>query len=319
MNFVKYQHIQKLGTPDVEGILVGLCYLTYKIDGANGCLFLGDDGKVAAGGRTRILSEKDDGDGMFALTKDLRFSKLFADHPNWIVYGEWLTPHTLRRYKADAWRKFYVFDVLAVDGNEAEVDDNGVILNGDYIPLDVYAPIMEGYGISCIPLLAKLENPTEADIKAALQKTGDWLLDHGLGEGVVIKNYGYRNPWGRRVWAKMLTEDFYGHKKELRNENHAQKDEHPVEHGIVTKFLTPEAISKEFLKFKDEKGGWELSMIPEFLGRFWHEWIGDNIVIILNKLKTPTIDFKALQSIVFAEVKAVILPDAESKKPEEKK
>ena len=57
MNFVKYQHIQKLGTPDVEGILVGLCYLTYKIDGANGCLFLGDDGKVAAGGRARVLSD----------------------------------------------------------------------------------------------------------------------------------------------------------------------------------------------------------------------------------------------------------------------
>ena len=43
MNFKKYQHIEKLGTTEVEGILEGQVSLFYKIDGTNSCIFLKDD------------------------------------------------------------------------------------------------------------------------------------------------------------------------------------------------------------------------------------------------------------------------------------
>lgn len=39
MNYKKYQHIEKLGTSEVEGILKGKCHLFYKIDGTNSSIF----------------------------------------------------------------------------------------------------------------------------------------------------------------------------------------------------------------------------------------------------------------------------------------
>lgn len=39
MEFKKYQHVEKLSTSEVEGILNGTVYLFYKIDGTNGCIF----------------------------------------------------------------------------------------------------------------------------------------------------------------------------------------------------------------------------------------------------------------------------------------
>lgn len=45
MEYKSYQHIEKLGSSEVEGILNGTCYLTYKIDGTNGCIYLSDDEK----------------------------------------------------------------------------------------------------------------------------------------------------------------------------------------------------------------------------------------------------------------------------------
>jgi hypothetical protein len=308
MKYHKYQHIEKIGTDDTEGILNGTVYVTCKIDGANGAAYL-DGGAVHCGTRA-IETQEDHDDSGFAkfVLHDPHIEKALKEHPDWIIYGEWLTPHTLKRYAADAWRKFYVFDILKVNGPEVIVDENGVVLNGEYIPIDEYVPMLEGYGINFIPLLAKLENPTMDDLKALLQKSGSFLITEGLGEGIVIKNYGYRNKFGHQTWAKMLTEDFSLHKKELRKENSDLKAEHPVEHRIVDLFLTPEAISKEFLKFKETKGGWDITMTGEFLGRFWNEWLDDNIKLILKKLKTPTIDFKALQIIVMGEARDIIIP-----------
>jgi len=308
MKYHKYQHIEKIGTGDTDGILNGTVYVTCKIDGDNGAVYL-DGGAVHCGARTMEIDEKNDIGGFAKfILHDPRIEKALKAHPDWIIYGEWLTPHTLKRYAADAWRKFYVFDILKVNGPEVIVDENGAVLNGEYVPIDEYAPMMVSYGIDFIPLLAKLENPSMDDLKALLQKSGSFLITEGLGEGIVIKNYGYRNKFGHQTWAKMLTEDFSLHKKELRKESVGPKSEHPVERAIADKFLTPEAISKEFLKFKEMKGGWDDAMANEFLGRFWNEWLDDNIKLILKKLKTPTIDFKALQTIIMGEARNIILP-----------
>lgn len=56
MEFKKYQHIEKLGTTEVEGILEGQVSLFYKIDGTNSCIFLKDDNTLGFGSRTRELT-----------------------------------------------------------------------------------------------------------------------------------------------------------------------------------------------------------------------------------------------------------------------
>ena len=56
MYFRKYQHIERFGTMEVEGIELGLCYIFPKIDGTNSSVWLGEDGQIHAGSRKRELS-----------------------------------------------------------------------------------------------------------------------------------------------------------------------------------------------------------------------------------------------------------------------
>lgn len=41
MEYKKYQHVEKLGREECEGVLDGMVYCFPKIDGSNGCIFLG--------------------------------------------------------------------------------------------------------------------------------------------------------------------------------------------------------------------------------------------------------------------------------------
>lgn len=298
MEYKKYQHIEKLGTTEVEGILDGQVSLFYKIDGTNSCIFLKDDNTLGFGSRTRELTLDKDNGGFYAsmlFNKEEynKYLKYLQANPNHIIYGEWLIPHTIKRYKADAWKKLYVFDIFDVENNT-------------YIPYEIYKDVLAKYNISYIPAIAILTNPTVDDIKKYLDETGNFLIENGLGEGIVIKNYGYRNKYGRITWAKILTEDFYNDKKELKAKNHINNEEVPIEFIIVKTFLTPEFIQKEFSKFKEEKGEFTSKHIFEFLNRTFIEFYKDNWELILKKFKFPTINFKVLKRLVEDEIKRVL-------------
>lgn len=46
MKFEKYQHVERLGTVAVEGILDGIVYVYPKLDGTNTSVYLNDAGEV---------------------------------------------------------------------------------------------------------------------------------------------------------------------------------------------------------------------------------------------------------------------------------
>lgn len=304
MEFHKYQHIMKLGTDEVDGILDGTVFLFYKIDGTNSQVFLKDDGTLGFGSRNREITPEDDNAG-FALSMTQNeelyngLLTILKANPNYIIYGEWLVPHTLKSYTHDAWKKFYVFDVL---------DES----TGKYLPYSQYVKLFE----SCpqcriIPLMCEMEDPTPDQVMEKLKQTGAFLCATGLGEGIVIKNYDFVNKYGRRTWAKMLTEDFLGKKKDLRSTNREIKDgtiEHATEHAIINKYLTDEHIAKEYSKICEKYG--EAVMDPrhtfELLNRVFIEFWSDNWEIILNEMHLPTVNFKALRKICDTRVKEVV-------------
>ncbi len=298
MDYKKYQHIEKLGTTEVEGILEGNVSLFYKIDGTNSCIFLKEDNTLGFGSRKRELTLDNDNGGFYAsmlLNKEEynKYLNYLQSNPNHIIYGEWLIPHTIKRYKADAWKKLYVFDIYDA-------------INDSYIPYSTYKDTLAQYDITYIPAIATLANPTFEDIKKYLDDTGNYLIENGLGEGIVIKNYNYRNKYGRITWAKILTEDFYKNKKELKTKNYINKEEVPVEFSIVKMFVTPEFIQKEFNKFKDDTGEFNSKHIFEFLNRTFLEFYKDNWELIFKKFKFPTINFKVLKRLVEEEIKSVL-------------
>ncbi len=143
--FLKYQHIERLGSDEVEGILEGRCYVFPKIDGTNASVWMEDDGLPHAGSRNRELSLGNDNAGFCRWVKDnwKEFMPLLAAHPRYRVYGEWLVPHTLRTYREEAWRKFYIFDVY---DQETEA----------YLPYERYADLCAHYLLP-FPVIAPLE------------------------------------------------------------------------------------------------------------------------------------------------------------------
>lgn len=309
MNYRKYQHIEKLGTTEVNGILNGTCYLTYKIDGTNACVWLDENNLLGFGSRNRELSIENDNAGFMGavckmeknkITSNQIISQLYQQlhhylsrHPKHIIYGEWLVPHTIKRYNSDAWREFYLFDVY-----DSETEK--------YINYDIWTKEMEQYpAIKIIPLIAKLENPTEEEIRSYLDKTGDFLITEGLGEGIVIKNYDFVNRYGRTTWAKVLTEDFSKSKSRLRSENKNDKEENPIEHAIIN-LMTVEHIQKEYNKLIESKGDWSSKYIFELLNRVFNEFYRDNWEIILKKFKNPTINFRVLKQLSDKYVKFVL-------------
>ena len=127
MEFKKYQHVERLGSDEVEGILKGICYVFPKIDGTNSQLWWYND--LKAGSRNRELSVDNDNAGFcdWALKQE-KFYNFFNKYKNLRLYGEWLVPHTLRIYKLSAWNNFYVFDIME-DEKYLRYEDYKILLD----------------------------------------------------------------------------------------------------------------------------------------------------------------------------------------------
>ncbi len=276
MEFKKYQHVERFGTIETAGIENGMCYVFPKIDGTNASLWW-DDG-LKAGSRNRELSLNYDNAGfmVWAINKP-SFRDLFREHPQLRLYGEWLVPHTLKTYHECAWRNFYVFDVMSGD---------------EYLHYDDYSKILSTHGIEYIPPICKVENPTYERLIAQLEKN-DYLIEDGkgTGEGIVIKNYDYRNKFGRIVWAKIVANEF---KAKHRKKDVAEiKEAKIIEQEIAEKFITKSLVEKEFAKINAE-AGWSSKFIPRLLSTVFYCLVKEESWNFIKEFKNPTIDFKRL-------------------------
>jgi hypothetical protein len=286
--YKKYQHIERLGTDEVSGILNGMCYIFPKIDGTNGKVWF-DNGVLRAGSRNRELTLENDNRGFYKyITTNDKYYKFFSDYPDYTLWGEWLVPHTIKHYRDDAWNKFYVFDVS---------DENN-----NYIPYDKYSVLLDQYEIDFIPVMVKIKSPVSLDVFETLLDNNTYLVsgDRNKGEGIVIKNYGYKNKYGRQTWAKIVRDEY---KRTRATKKRPNDINIPTERIIVFDFLTPEIIDKEYEKTIDENSGWTSKYIPQLLGSVWNTFIREECWNIVKKYKYPTIDFKLLHSLVIERIK----------------
>ena len=301
VDFVKYMHIERLGGIEVEGILDGIVYIFPKIDGTNGQIWwephktVNTAGTIRCGSRNRELSIGNDNAGfMSSVIQDDRYQAFFNNYPTLRLYGEWLVPHSLKTYEDHAWRRFYVFDVY---------DDQ----TEEMLLYDAYKEILDPYGIEYIPPLMIMKNPTEEQIYRALEKCGQFLVKDGagLGEGITIKNYDWKNKHGRQTWAKIITNEFKTiHHKEMGAP--LVNGSKLVEEDIVEQYVTEHFILKEQAKIVLEEGEWNNKLIPKLLGVVFHELITEEIWNILKKHKNPKINFSLLNKMTTDKVKKVI-------------
>lgn len=277
--FVKYPHIERLGTDEVEGVLEGKVYVFPKIDGTNASVWLNEDGTIGTGSRKRVVTPEDDNQGFAAYVKRHKplFQDFFRRYSSWRLYGEFLVSHSLKTYRDDAWRKFYVFDVL--DGER-------------FLSPEEYAAILSCFRIDFIPIQAIVTNPTQEWLLKQLEVNTYLIKDgEGVGEGIVLKRYDFVNKYGRTKWAKVVRNEF-------KEQNKAAFGAPTVEMYNLEYDIAQMLTEHVVLKVKAELEPWASKRIPQLLNTVWHNFVTEEIWTILKKHKNPTINFKALQRYV---------------------
>lgn len=292
--FVKYQHVERLGTDEVLDIKIGTCYIYPKIDGTNASIWR-DGETLRAGSRNRELEIGNDNAnflGWCMLNLEVLNKLLCALPVGCRVFGEWLVPHSLKTYREDAWRRFYLFDVMLVDGSYMHYDD--------------YSALCKEVGFEdYIPPIRIIKNPHAEDIMKCLEENRFLIPDDkGTGEGVVVKNYDFVNKYGRRTWAKLVTSAFKEkHSKEMGAPESKGKDF--IEEEIIGDYLSSEVIEKVYAKIVNDTGAWRSEYIPRLLGTVFHDFVTECIWEVIKKKKNPRIDFKLLQRFTVLKIKEI--------------
>jgi hypothetical protein len=298
MSFVKYMHLERLGTEEVEGIEVGEVYIFPKLDGTNASAWVNisvaGGYELFGGSRNRVLSTENDNAGFYnwlvgSNTTSWNIYQFLCKNPNLILYGEWLVPHTLKTYRDDAWRRFYVFDVM----------NRGT---GQLLHYNDWSPVIKEAGIDYLAPIAIIRNPSHDDLHKCLDKNVFLIKEGmGVGEGVVCKNYDFVNKYGRTVWAKIITNVF--------KEEHHKVMGAPiiggslVEEDIVNGYVTQYLVDKVYAKIVNEHGGWSSRYIPMLINMVYYDLITEEMWDILKKHKQPRIDFKMLQRLTVSKTK----------------
>lgn len=290
--FKQYMHIERFGSDAVQGIEFGDCVIMPKIDGTNGSVWL-ENGELHAGSRKRELSEEQDNAGFFAFVQQNEaLKKLLTNEPQRRLYGEWLVPHSLKTYSDNAWRRFYVFDVY--------MDDLGC-----FLPYSKYQPLLEEYGVDYIPAMSTFKNATYDNLLVEL-KSNKFLIreGEGFGEGIVIKNYDFKNRFGNTVWAKIVSNCFKEkHQKAMGPVEKKFKD--LIEQKIVDEYINAHFVEKVFAKIVNECEGWNSKYIPRLLNTVYYDLVNEELWNVVKNMKNPTINFKTLFGLVVVKIKGL--------------
>lgn len=287
--FQKYIHLERFGTDEVDGINIGECHIFPKIDGTNASLWQDSTGAFRCGSRNRELALGNDNAGFMAWAVEQESLRALASaHPEHRFFGEWLVPHSLKTYREDAWRQLYIFDVLKPDG--------------EFMHYDEYSEILKARGVLFIPCMLKSRNPTYEILLKATENNRFLLQDGaGAGEGVVVKQYGWKNRFGRTTWAKLITNTFKD--KHIAEMGGSVVNAKLVEEEIAAEFITDHMIEKIIAKIRVESGSFAARNIPQLLGMAYHDLVSEEIWEAVKRHKNPKIDFRTLNTCAIRRVK----------------
>jgi len=199
-------------------------------------------------------------------------------------------PHTLKTYRQDAWRRFWIFDV--------EVD-------GVYLSYDAYNEDLQKHGLDFVVPMFKAENIHLEYLHRALEDNKFLIHEgSGVGEGVVVKNYDFINRHGETVWAKVVRQEFKEANAKTFGINTIGLPE-PVEKQIVDKFVTEAMVEKVYAKIVNEMEGWESKYIPRLLNTVFYDLVREETWEFLKEFNLPTVGFQSLKAYTIQRVKTI--------------
>lgn len=304
MRFLRYQHVEKWGSPLTEGIEHGTTHVFPKLDGKCTSLF-NDNGRMAIGGRKCEDSKQSTPHVFRHFEGDDKYKRFIEDHPEITLYGEFGNKTTIGYYKKEVYGDFFVFDVVIYDENDKPA----------YIPYNEYTSLLEQYDIKYIPRIGVIENITEDDFEKLIELATEHFVDKELAqgkqaEGIVIKNYDYANKHGKQIWAKVVTEEYKKRKhNRVRINSDGEVDTRSCEQILVDETLTDAFVEKEIQKFTEANGTLVKQQISTLFKYIWETWVSEeilNMLAIMKKYKKDLFEPKELDRLMKEKVKMVI-------------
>lgn len=225
----KYQSITRYGKSNNEVTARGNIVIWEKLDGANASFKrVGDE--IQTFSRNQELTGED-GLGGFRkwVLENINIEKL---EPDFLYFGEWLNRHKINYGEHE--KKFFLFDVYDL----AEVK---------YLDMRFIRDEAQHLGLTLAPIFYEGEYISEEHLQSFVGKS--MLAPDGVGEGVVVKDYGYMDKHGNQHFTKIVSKHFH----EISG---VKVKEHKSKPDIVTQFIentvTPARIEKLLFKLVDE-------------------------------------------------------------------
>ena len=296
-NKYPYLKLQKQGSEELEDYFDdnSLYYFFPKLDGSQGTVWCENDELMVAS-RNRLLSSKSDNAGFHKYIQENKekYLAFFKDHPNYVLYGEWLVKHTIN-YEENLYNKFYIFDVFDTKTNQ-------------YINL-----AEKQYQYSALNFIQPFAIHNGKDAKVFIEdyKNESSLWSYGTaieneGEGFVVKKYNHINKFGRKVYLKVLSDNFKSKKQKPKANSSITfpaRNNDLIEAEIIDKYMDDHFIQKE--KAKLLENGKPLN-IPQFLNTTWYTFIAEETNNFIKKNNYPVINFRILKIIAFEKLRGYI-------------
>lgn len=293
MQFRKYEKIYRLTKEEVEGILIGTCSITEKLDGANLSVWVGDGGEIRVGSRNNDLTANgNEFNGAVHYCNAHKGIKEFLNlNPMFRLYGEWLVRHTLE-YNPVAYKKFYLFDVYY----EFSEEDKG------FLPQNEVQELASKYGIDVVPDLGTIINPTLQQLTALVEQPSVYGKKR---EGIVIRNPEFTNQFGDKVNAKLVSEGFMEDNGITFGGNNKFSEVY-WEQWVSNKYVDVARVQKIMNKIQPEiNERLDLKHIPRIISTVYHDMIQEEGWEISQKAEA--INFRVLERIVGKKAKQVFI------------
>lgn len=242
----KYKDIHRLKTTYANDFSIGNhIIIQEKIDGANACIRYDlENDQIIAQSRKCILSDGNTLRGFYTWAKSLNTKQFSILGNRFLVFGEWLVPHSIK-YPNEDYNKFYVFDVYDAEKEE-------------YLPQTNAHDFANALNLLYVPTFYDGKFTSWDDI---LEYVGQTKMGGEYGEGIVVKNQTTLNSPKLEFYVKIVGEKF----QETKGSNAKAVDKEKlhsleVDMNLAQTIVTTARVTKILNKLVDE------SVLPEDWG-----------------------------------------------------
>lgn len=232
----KYMDIVRLGHKVTFGVLNegDDIIIQEKLDGANAS-FRRDGDIIRVYSRNNELSEENTLRGFYTWVQtNIDVASLEEDE---VYIGEWLVKHKIDY--GENLKKFFLYDVYITSTHE-------------YAHYSLVDAVASSLGIPVAPRFYVGKYQSFEHLQSFVGRTdlGGKLGEIETGEGVVVKNYDYKDRYGRQVFVKLVTDAF----REIQSQKAPKNPNRPqtVESEFVSTYLTEARVEKMIHKLVDE-------------------------------------------------------------------